>query len=163
MRYYEPFMRCLLTKYTFIHFHVTAIDWVNDESMKLLIATSEHHPPWNWQMERWTTAKVMDLLLKHLREKEANPLKVKVTKSFYPIEDEFSTASWYPFLIFSTLISTWRGGLRQANWSECHFPLEVAVPFAFQAACVLYIQLQLHIHVLVWYFSDPIAGAGSAD
>ena len=46
--------------------------------MKLLIATSEHHPPWNWQLERWTTAKVMDLLLKHLWRKSGSRFKFLV-------------------------------------------------------------------------------------
>lgn len=80
-----------------MHFHTFScyIKWFNDESMKLLIATSEHHPPWNWQLERWTTAKVMDLLLKHLWRKSGSRFKFFRALSIHSIIVYFSQATFW--------------------------------------------------------------------
>ena len=89
--------------------YINGISVMMNRWMKLLIATSEHHPPWNWQLERWTTAKVMDLLLKHLREKSKS-VEARGNQEYLILLKMNSARYWYPFQIFSTnstFIATW--------------------------------------------------------
>ena len=80
--------------YTFSSY-INGISVMMNRWMKLLIATSEHHPPWNWQLERWTTAKVMDLLLKHLWRKSGSRFKFFRALSIRSIMVYFSQATFW--------------------------------------------------------------------